>query len=180
MKKMTREWVRKAEGDIGLTSDTAKSGKRYQDQVCFFGQQSAEKYLKAMLEEMAAPIPKTHNLIGLYALLHPHHPALRPVRAASYTFRILPLMFGTRAAGRQSGKRWPPCAGPNEFAWSAVRCLASSLRRPRSDGRLDDPICFLVGFSVAAKSAIIPRTARFDTNPKCKRGIGRCWLDYGR
>ena len=80
MKKKTREWVRKAESDFGLANEATNSARVYHDQVCFFCQQSAEKYLKALLEESALPIPKTHNLIGLYTLLHSHQRSLGPTR----------------------------------------------------------------------------------------------------
>ena len=32
------------------------------------------------IEDLGLTIPKTHNLMGLYALVHPHHPVLRSVR----------------------------------------------------------------------------------------------------
>ena len=37
--------------------------------VCFHSQQSAEKYLKALLQEHRQPIPKIHHLIELLALV---------------------------------------------------------------------------------------------------------------
>ncbi len=88
MKRKTREWVRKAESDFrrarDVLNEVSNSGKLYRDQICFSCQQSAEKYLKALLEELAFPIPKTHNLIGIYALLTPNHPKLRTVRRGLY------------------------------------------------------------------------------------------------
>jgi HEPN domain-containing protein len=50
------------------------------DLVCFCCQQAAEKYLKALLEELGQTIPKTHVLEKLLNLLAPHHPTLRPHR----------------------------------------------------------------------------------------------------
>jgi HEPN domain-containing protein len=44
--------------------------------VCFHCQQSAEKYLKALLEEAGATIPKTHDLERLLDLVLPYHPSL--------------------------------------------------------------------------------------------------------
>lgn len=51
------------------------------DQVCFHCQQSAEKYLKARLEEANIRIPKTHDLEELLDLVLPLESlwsALRP------------------------------------------------------------------------------------------------------
>jgi hypothetical protein len=42
----------------------------------FFSQQSAEKYLKALLEELGRHIPRTHILGDLLALLLPHYSSL--------------------------------------------------------------------------------------------------------
>ena len=39
------------------------------DQICFLCQQSAEKYLKAILEEAGQPIPKTHDLLVFFVLI---------------------------------------------------------------------------------------------------------------
>ena len=62
MTKLTREWVRKAEDDYRHAARTAEGNERFYDQVCFHCQQSAEKYLKAQLEELGLPVPRTHDL----------------------------------------------------------------------------------------------------------------------
>jgi HEPN domain-containing protein len=54
MKRATREWLRKAEDDYLAARKLAKGGDPLPDQVCFHCQQSAEKLLKAILEEQAA------------------------------------------------------------------------------------------------------------------------------
>jgi HEPN domain-containing protein len=46
----------------------------FHDQVCFHHQQSAEKYLKARLEEPNIRSPKTHDLDKLLSLLLPVEP----------------------------------------------------------------------------------------------------------
>ena len=43
--------------------------------VCFHCQQCAEKYLKALLEELGMTFPKTHELDLLRTLLVPHLPS---------------------------------------------------------------------------------------------------------
>ena len=80
MKKASREWMRKAESDYRLAETIAHGSEPFPDQLCFHCQQSAEKYLKALLEEAAAPIPKTHDLEHLLRLLVPVHPTLRALR----------------------------------------------------------------------------------------------------
>jgi HEPN domain-containing protein len=48
----------------------------FPDQVCFHCQQSAEKYLKALLEELGLSISRTHDLEDLLVLLLPHYASL--------------------------------------------------------------------------------------------------------
>lgn len=73
MKRMTREWVRKAEDDFRAAGILARGSEPFPDQVCFHCQQSAEKYLKAVLHEVGQAFPKTHDLEDLLDLLLPHH-----------------------------------------------------------------------------------------------------------
>src|SRR5260370_31892195 len=96
MKKLTREWVRKAESDYHAAGKLARVSGHFHDEVCFHCQQSAEKYLKALLEEIGSKMPRTHNLVNLLAVLLPHHPSLRPLRRG--------LKFLTRFA---VGTRYP-------------------------------------------------------------------------
>src|SRR3954469_13891213 len=76
MKRSTAARVRKAGG--GWRSAVALGGRRppVHNAVCFHYQQCAEKYLKALLEELDRPIPRTHILRDLLALLAPHHRSL--------------------------------------------------------------------------------------------------------
>jgi HEPN domain-containing protein len=63
MKPLTREWINKAEGDwiaAGLLL-RARRNTNY-DATCFHAQQSAEKYLKARLEEAGVAAGKIHDL----------------------------------------------------------------------------------------------------------------------
>ena len=46
------------------------------DAACFHAQQSAEKYLKALLQENAFVFGKTHNLSLILDLLHERYPRL--------------------------------------------------------------------------------------------------------
>ncbi len=56
-------------------------GEPFHDERCFHCQQSAEKFLKSLLEELGQPVPKTHDLITLLGLLLPYHgPGLHGLR----------------------------------------------------------------------------------------------------
>jgi HEPN domain-containing protein len=80
MKKLTREWVKKAEADYRVAVKLGRGREPFHDQLCFHCQQSAEKYLKALMEELGLVVPRTHNLVALLPLLTPHHASLRSLR----------------------------------------------------------------------------------------------------
>ena len=80
MKRLTREWVQKAESDLRAAHALAVGPRWPNDIVTFHCQQSAEKYLKALLQEAGQPVPKIHNLQSLQTQLLPLHPSLRPLR----------------------------------------------------------------------------------------------------
>lgn len=72
MNDLTREWIDKAEGDFGTAGREMRARKQPNyDAVCFHAQQAAEKYLKALLQESGANVPRTHNLIDLLNLCLP-------------------------------------------------------------------------------------------------------------
>ena len=69
MNPLTVEWVAKAEADYqGAIALQRKRKAPLPDLVCFHCQQSAEKYLKAFLQESAIVFPKTHILVDLLGL----------------------------------------------------------------------------------------------------------------
>jgi hypothetical protein len=55
MKRLTREWISKAEDDYQAARRLGDERGRFHDQVCFHCQQAAEKYLKGLLQERGAP-----------------------------------------------------------------------------------------------------------------------------
>jgi HEPN domain-containing protein len=65
--------VRKAETDFLAASALADQTLPLHEAVCFHCQQSAEKYLKALLQEARVRIPRTHDLAILLPLLAPHY-----------------------------------------------------------------------------------------------------------
>ena len=92
MQPLTREWIDKAEGDFATAAreSRVRTAPNY-DAVCFHAQQSAEKYLKARLQEAAIPFGKTHNLPALLDLVlsvEPTWEVLRPNLRALTTFAI--------------------------------------------------------------------------------------------
>jgi HEPN domain-containing protein len=72
--------VKKAETDHRVAVELARKKPPMHDAVCFHCQQCAEKYLKALLEELALAVPKTHDLEDLHRFLLPHRPTLRSLR----------------------------------------------------------------------------------------------------
>jgi len=81
MKPLTSEWVEKAEGDFATAEremDIAVHANY--DAVCFHAQQSAEKYLKACLQEADLPFRKTHDLSELLNSLLSIHPQFESLR----------------------------------------------------------------------------------------------------
>ena len=80
MKRHTAQWVLKAEEDMEAARSLAALAKPKRDAACFHCQQSAEKYLKALQQELALVVPGTHELNDLLDLLLPHDPTLAPLR----------------------------------------------------------------------------------------------------
>jgi HEPN domain-containing protein len=78
MKRVTAEWIERAEGDILAARSLARGP--FHEIVSFHCQQSAEKFLKALLEERGRGVPRTHNLVTLLPLLVPQYPSLHSLR----------------------------------------------------------------------------------------------------
>ena len=65
MKPETQEWIEKAEGDWKVAQREMQAADPVWNVICFLAQQSAEKYLKALLEEHNIAFQKTHDLVVL-------------------------------------------------------------------------------------------------------------------
>ena len=85
MKRETGRWVKKAEANLDGENDLAQAPWPLHDLICFHCQQSAEKYLKALLIELGVPFPRTHRLDDLLLLLLPHDASLGKLRRALVT-----------------------------------------------------------------------------------------------
>ena len=75
MKRETARWVRKAEADLRGAEQLAKAKPPLHDLLYFHCQQAAEKYLKALLQELSLVIPRLHDLEDLLHLALPHDSA---------------------------------------------------------------------------------------------------------
>src|SRR5262245_52912699 len=134
MKRATREWVRKAEADHRSAGSLAHETKPVHDQVCFLAQQSAEKYLKALLEELGLTIPKSHHLVEILDLLTPHHRSLgRYRRGLRFLTFFAVATRGIQAKTPGSARRPRRCAGKATYATLAERSseFAHRARRAR-------------------------------------------------
>jgi HEPN domain-containing protein len=103
MKRTTREWVRKAEADYRGARNLAGNAPPLHDLVCFHCQQCAEKFLKALLEELGIAVAKTHDLDKVLTALKAHHPTLTALRRG---LRFLTeFAVDTRYPGNSASKR---------------------------------------------------------------------------
>ena len=69
VRHITLEWVGKAEEDAAVAERENRVRKHFSPgTVCYHAQQCIEKYLKAVLQKLARPIPKTHDLYILLGL----------------------------------------------------------------------------------------------------------------
>jgi HEPN domain-containing protein len=73
------------------------------DGVCFHGQQAAEKFLKALMEEIGLSIPKTHNLVDLQQMLSASHPSLAKLHRGLVFLKQFAVEF--RYPGKNATKR---------------------------------------------------------------------------
>jgi HEPN domain-containing protein len=80
MKRATREWVKKAEGDWRVAQRERRSSRPVWEAVGFHAQQCAEKYVKAFLDENNIPFEKIHDLVKLLALAAGKLPDLEAMR----------------------------------------------------------------------------------------------------
>jgi len=62
MKKITEEWIMKAERDYLVAVRELKAEPPITEAVCFHAQQCVEKYMKAILQENEAEFEKIHDL----------------------------------------------------------------------------------------------------------------------
>jgi HEPN domain-containing protein len=86
------DWVRKAEADLTAAHRLAAGEPSLPDQMGFFCQQSAEKYLKAFLLAWDQVPPRTHDvdvLVELCAALDPDFARLQDVVEGLTEFAVI-------------------------------------------------------------------------------------------
>jgi HEPN domain-containing protein len=66
VKTVTADWLRSAQADLE-TIDAILNNPKLTTMVAFHAQQCVEKCLKALVEEFAIEVGKTHNLLALKA-----------------------------------------------------------------------------------------------------------------
>lgn len=62
MKKITEEWIEKAEKDYLVAMRELKAEPLVAEAICFHAQQCVEKYMKAILQENEVEFEKIHDL----------------------------------------------------------------------------------------------------------------------
>jgi HEPN domain-containing protein len=102
MKRLTAEWVRKAEADYLAAKTLAGNRLPPHDAVCFHCQQSAKKYLKALLKEASVRVPRTHDLVAIVSLLPQEFPWRGFKRGLEFLTRFA---VETRYPGESASKR---------------------------------------------------------------------------
>jgi HEPN domain-containing protein len=85
MRKLTAEWLAKADDDLAAAQELFNANPTLKDQICFHCQQPIEKYLKAMLQHLQLRIPYTHDIPRLLDLLLPSDKTLRSLRRGTPT-----------------------------------------------------------------------------------------------
>jgi HEPN domain-containing protein len=111
MKRTTRIWAKKAEDDFRGAVNLHVGSEPLHDLVCFHCQQSAEKYLKAMMESLNLTVPRIHDLIELQRRLLPTYPKLaRLTRALNTLTRfavepVYPILLTTKRQAASALRR---------------------------------------------------------------------------
>jgi HEPN domain-containing protein len=80
VKKITQEWIAKAEEDYLVATRELEATPPALDAVCFHAQQCIEKYMKAILQENDIAFEKIHDLDILLQMVRSFIPALEDCR----------------------------------------------------------------------------------------------------
>jgi len=68
--ELIKEWIHKADHDLGMAKLALEHKIEYADSICFHFQQAVEKYLKAYLVHLNIVFKKTHSLSYLLDLIN--------------------------------------------------------------------------------------------------------------
>lgn len=128
MNPLTKEWIKKAEGDFATAQRELRARKSPNyDAACYHAQQCAEKYLKALLQENAIAFGKTHNLPALLVKLGVVYPLLEGLHSAVVALNVFAVDF-----------RYPGESADRELAVQAVALCREIRQRIRDILRLRD------------------------------------------
>jgi HEPN domain-containing protein len=86
------DWVRKAEADLAAAQRLAEGDQALPDQMGFFCQQTAEKYLKAFLLAAGEVPPRIHDvdvLVEMCAVVDPTFEQLQAVAEGLTEFAVI-------------------------------------------------------------------------------------------
>ncbi len=86
------DWVRKAESDLSAAYQLAESEQPLPDQMGFFCQQAAEKYLKAFLITTGQVPPRIHDidaLLDMCTVVEPAFDQLHPLVEGLTEFAVI-------------------------------------------------------------------------------------------
>ncbi|MFL5243956.1 MAG: HEPN domain-containing protein [Gemmataceae bacterium] len=97
MKRITGQWLRKAEHDVLAGKHLFKLRPLLTDEICFHCQQAIEKLFKGMLAECGLPIQKT-QLLPSYPVLRSLRPGLKGVTRCAVEYRYPGLSTTVRQA----------------------------------------------------------------------------------
>ncbi len=130
MNPLVGAWVEKAEEDwrVANREMRVRRGQAFAV-VCFHAQQCAEKYLKALLLELAVAFPKVHDLLALRSLIPRGRSAVRGIRRP----RLVSL---SRAAVEY---RYPGGRVSRRLAIAALSTAADVRQRVRRELRIAGP-----------------------------------------
>ena len=111
MKRLTRQWVDKADGDFQIVQRELRARKSPNfDGACFHAQQCIEKYLKARLQEANVTFPRIHDLARLLDLAKSVEPLWEVFRPGLNWLNV----FGVRV-------RYPGTDATREMAKQAFK-----------------------------------------------------------
>jgi HEPN domain-containing protein len=99
----TAQWVRYAEEDWQVGNQAAAANPPDRNAACFHCQQAAEKYLKALLQELGVVAPRTHDLEDLVDVLLPFDATLAPLRRTARS--LTPYAVNIRYPGDRATTR---------------------------------------------------------------------------
>ena len=154
----------KAEEDWAGAGTLTAQSPPLTDLVCFHCQQAAEKYLKALLQEQGAVVPKTHDLRHLLRLLLPHDPTLRSLQRGLLSLGRYAVEYrypGLRATrrGMQTALRHTERIRRDVRADSGlpIEAVADWQAEPTIDEKVSDLVTCLA-FSAGAPCGFVPGT----------------------